>query len=124
MVTEVKFGENARERLLVGVDILANAVKATLGPKGRTVLIKGSFGPAKISNDGVTVARAIQLADPVEAMGAEVVRQAASQTGDVVGDGTTTATVLAQASTRWTSSGALTSPSRRWFRTSSSDRVP
>lgn len=100
MATEVKFGENARERLLAGVDILANAVKATLGPKGRTVLIKGSFGPAKISNDGVTVARAIQLADPVEAMGAEVVRQAASQTGDVVGDGTTTATVLAQAVVR------------------------
>jgi chaperonin GroEL len=100
MVTEVKFGENARGRLLVGVDILANAIKATLGPKGRTVLIKGSFGPAKISNDGVTVARAIQLADPVEAMGAEVVRQAASQTGDIVGDGTTTATVLAQAVVR------------------------
>jgi len=100
MATEVRFGENARERLMRGVDILANAVKATLGPKGRTVLIKGAFGPPKISNDGVTVARSIQLSDPVEAMGAEVVRQAASQTGDLVGDGTTTATVLAQAVVR------------------------
>jgi chaperonin GroEL len=97
MATEVKFGEAARERLLHGVDTLANAVKATLGPKGRTVLIKTGFGAAKISNDGVTVARAIQLFDPVEAMGAEVVREAAAQTGDRVGDGTTTATVLAQA---------------------------
>jgi chaperonin GroEL len=100
MATEVKFGEGARERLLHGVDTLANAVKATLGPKGRTVLIKTGFGPAKISNDGVTVARSIQLSDPVEAMGAEVVREAASRTGDLVGDGTTTATVLAQAIVR------------------------
>lgn len=100
MATEVKFGEAARERLLRGVDILTSAVKATLGPKGRTVLIKGGFGPAKISNDGVTVARSIQLSDPVEAMGAEVVREAASRTGDLVGDGTTTATVIAQAIVR------------------------
>jgi chaperonin GroEL len=100
MATEVKFGDHARERLLHGVDTLANAVKATLGPKGRTVLIKTGFGPAKISNDGVTVARSIQLADPVEAMGAEVVREAASRTGDLVGDGTTTATVIAQAIVR------------------------
>ena len=84
MATEVKFGENARERLLRGVDILTNAVKATLGPKGRTVLIKTGFGPAKISNDGVTVARSILLSDPVEAMGAEVVREAASRTGDLL----------------------------------------
>jgi len=100
MPTEVKFGEAGRERLLHGVDILANAVKATLGPKGRTVLIKAGFGPAKISNDGVTVARSIQLSDPVEAMGAEVVREAASRTGDLVGDGTTTAAVIAQAIVR------------------------
>ncbi len=100
MATDVKFGENARERLHRGVDTLANAVKATLGPKGRTVLIKSGFGAAKICNDGVTVARSIQLPDPVEAMGAEVVREAASRTGDLVGDGTTTATVLAQAIVR------------------------
>jgi chaperonin GroEL len=73
MTTEVKFGDAARERLLRGVDILADAVKATLGPKGRTVLIKTGFSPAKISNDGVTVARSVQLSDPIEAMAAEVV---------------------------------------------------
>lgn len=100
MTTEVKFGDAARERLLRGVDTLADAVKATLGPKGRTVLIKTGFSPAKISNDGVTVARSVQLSDPVEAMAAEVVREAASRTGDQVGDGTTTATVLAQAIVR------------------------
>jgi len=100
MTTEVKFGDAARERLLRGVDTLANAVKATLGPKGRTVLIKTGFSAAKISNDGVTVARSVQLSDPVEAMAADVVREAAARTGDQVGDGTTTATVLAQAIVR------------------------
>ncbi|MES2896864.1 MAG: chaperonin GroEL [Pseudomonadota bacterium] len=100
MTTEVKFGDAARERLLRGVDTLADAVKATLGPKGRTVLIKTGFAAAKISNDGVTVARSIQLSDPVEATAAEVVREAAARTGDQVGDGTTTATVLAQAIVR------------------------
>lgn len=100
MTTEVKFGEAARARLLRGVDTLADAVKATLGPKGRAVLIKTGFPAAKICNDGVTVARSIQLEDPVEAAGAEVVREAAARTGDVVGDGTTTATVLAQAIVR------------------------
>jgi chaperonin GroEL len=100
MATEVKFGETARQRLLRGVDTLADAVKATLGPKGRTVLIKTGFSAPKICNDGVTVARSIQLSDPVEATAAEVVRDAAARTGDLVGDGTTTATVLAQAIVR------------------------
>ncbi len=95
--TEVEFGQAARNRLLHGVDILSNAVKSTLGPKARTVLIRKGFGAPRISNDGVTVAKSIELADPIEAMGAEVVREATTKTGDLVGDGTTTATVLAQA---------------------------
>jgi chaperonin GroEL len=94
--TEVRFGAHARERLLHGVDTLANAVKATLGPKGRTVLIGKSFAKPRISNDGVTVAKSIELEDPVERMGAEVVREAAEKTGDLAGDGTTTAALLAQ----------------------------
>ena len=95
--TLVRFGNDARERLMRGVDTLASAVTATLGPKGRTVLIKKSYGAPRISNDGVTVARSIELADVIERAGAEVVREAAVKTGDQVGDGTTTATVLAQA---------------------------
>jgi len=98
--TDVKFGRAAQEKLLHGVDILSDAVKTTLGPKARTVLIKKGFGIPRISNDGVTVARSIELEDPIEAMGAEVVREAAVKTGDAVGDGTTTATVLAQAMIR------------------------
>lgn len=97
MATEVEFGASSRERLLRGVDTLAGAVKATLGPKGRTVLIKTGFSPARVCNDGVTVARSVQPSDLVEAMGAEVLREAAARTGDLAGDGTTTATVLAQA---------------------------
>lgn len=100
MATEVRFGDAARERLLKGVDTLADAVKATLGPKGRTVLIKTGLSPAKVSNDGAIVARSIQLSDPLEATAAEVIREAAARTGDMVGDGTTTATVLAQAIVR------------------------
>src|SRR5512147_550577 len=95
--TDVRFGPRARKQLLRGVDTLANAVTTTLGPKARTVLIKKGFGGPRVSNDGVTVARSIELEDPIEAMGAEVVREAAVKTGDLVGDGTTTATVLAQA---------------------------
>jgi chaperonin GroEL len=95
--TDVRFGRNAQERLLHGVDTLADAVKTTLGPKARTVLIRKGYGGPRISNDGVTVAKSIELEDPIEAMGAEVVREAAVKTGDLVGDGTTTATVLAQA---------------------------
>ena len=95
--TDVRFGRSAQERLLHGVDTLADAVKTTLGPKARTVLIKKGYGGPRVSNDGVTVAKSIELEDPIEAMGAEVVREAAVKTGDLVGDGTTTATVLAQA---------------------------
>jgi chaperonin GroEL len=98
--TEVRFGRDARERLLHGVDVLADAVKATLGPKGRTVLIKKTYGAPRISNDGVTVAKSIELEDVVERTGAEVVREAAVKTGDAVGDGTTTATVIARAIVR------------------------
>lgn len=98
--TSVLFGREARERLLHGVNIAADAVKATLGPKGRTVLIKRGFGTLRVSNDGVSVAKSVDLADPIEAMGAEAIRQAAMKTGDTVGDGTTTATVLAQAMVR------------------------
>jgi chaperonin GroEL len=94
--TTVRFGDDARQRLLHGVDTLATAVKATLGPKGRTVLIRKSYGAPRISNDGVTVAKAIEPPDPYERTGAEVVREAAVKTGELAGDGTTTATVLAQ----------------------------
>ncbi|GAB2176984.1 chaperonin GroEL [Dongia sp. agr-C8] len=98
--TDVQFGRSAQERMLHGIDVLADAVKTTLGPRARTVLIKKGFGGPRVSNDGVTVAKSIELEDPVEAMGAEVVREAAVKTGDLVGDGTTTATVLAQAMVR------------------------
>ena len=94
---EVKFGVDARDRMLRGVDILANAVKVTLGPKGRNVILDKSFGAPRITKDGVTVAKEIELKDPLENMGAQMVREVASKTSDVAGDGTTTATVLAQA---------------------------
>ncbi len=94
---EIKYGARAREKMLKGVDTLANAVKVTLGPKGRNVLIEKSWGSPKISKDGVTVAKEIELADRFENMGAQMVKEVASKTSDVAGDGTTTATVLAQA---------------------------
>ena len=94
---DVKFGAHARERMLRGVDILADAVKVTLGPKGRNVVIDKSFGAPRITKDGVTVAKEIELADKFENMGAQMVREVASKTNDLAGDGTTTATVLAQA---------------------------
>ncbi len=94
---EVKFSSEGRERMLRGVDTLANAVKVTLGPKGRNVVIEKSFGAPRITKDGVTVAKEIELADKFENMGAQMVREVASKTSDVAGDGTTTATVLAQA---------------------------
>ena len=94
---DVKFGAGARERMLRGVDILADAVKVTLGPKGRNVVIDKSFGAPRITKDGVTVAKEIELADKFENMGAQMVREVASKTNDTAGDGTTTATVLAQA---------------------------
>jgi chaperonin GroEL len=97
---EVKFSSDARERMLRGVDILANAVKVTLGPKGRNVVIDKSFGAPRITKDGVTVAKEIELKDKFENMGAQMVREVASKTNDVAGDGTTTATVLAQAIVR------------------------
>jgi chaperonin GroEL len=92
---EVKFSVEARDKMLRGVDILANAVKVTLGPKGRNVVLDKSFGAPRISKDGVTVAKEIELADKFENMGAQMVREVASKTSDIAGDGTTTATVLA-----------------------------
>jgi chaperonin GroEL len=97
---EVKFSGEARAKLLAGVDILADAVKVTLGPKGRNVILNQSFGPPRISKDGVSVAKEIELEDKFENMGAQMVREVASKTSDLVGDGTTTATVLAQAIVR------------------------
>ena len=97
---EVKFHGDARERLLRGVDILANAVKVTLGPKGRNVILDKSFGAPRITKDGVTVAKEIELSDKFENMGAQMLREVASKTADLAGDGTTTATVLAQAIVR------------------------
>ncbi|PCJ44705.1 MAG: chaperonin GroEL [Alphaproteobacteria bacterium] len=97
---EVKFSSDARARIMNGVDILANAVKVTLGPKGRNVLLDKSFGAPRITKDGVSVAKEIELADKFENMGAQMVREVASRTNDVAGDGTTTATVLAQAIVR------------------------
>ncbi|MBN9077963.1 MAG: chaperonin GroEL [Rhizobiales bacterium] len=97
---EVKFHSDARERMLRGVDILANAVKVTLGPKGRNVVLDKSFGAPRITKDGVTVAKEIELEDKFENMGAQMVREVASKTNDLAGDGTTTATVLAQAIVR------------------------
>jgi chaperonin GroEL len=94
---EVKFSTDARDRVLRGVDTLANAVKVTLGPKGRNVVIEKSFGAPRITKDGVTVAKEIELEDKFENMGAQMVREVASKTSDLAGDGTTTATVLAQA---------------------------
>jgi chaperonin GroEL len=94
---EVKFSQDARERLLHGVDVLANAVKVTLGPKGRNVVLEKSFGAPRITKDGVTVAKEIELEDKFENMGAQMVREVASKTSDTAGDGTTTATLLAQA---------------------------
>ena len=97
---EVKFGADARQKMLAGVDILANAVKATLGPKGRNVVLDKSYGAPRITKDGVTVAKEIELSDKFENMGAQMVREVASKANDAAGDGTTTATVLAQAIVR------------------------
>jgi len=97
---EVKFHGDARDRMLRGVDILANAVRVTLGPKGRNVVLDKSFGAPRITKDGVTVAKEIELPDKFENMGAQMVREVASKTSDQAGDGTTTATLLAQAIVR------------------------
>src|ERR1700685_2899810 len=97
---DVRFSSDAREKMLRGVDILANAVKVTLGPKGRNFILDKSFGAPRITKDGVTVAKEIELDDKFENMGAQMVREVASKTNDKAGDGTTTATVLAQAIVR------------------------
>ena len=94
---EVKFGASARQKMLVGVNVLADAVKATLGPKGRNVVLDKSFGAPTITKDGVSVAKEIELKDKFENMGAQLVKDVASKANDAAGDGTTTATVLAQA---------------------------
>ena len=97
---DVKFDTDARDRMLRGVNVLADAVKVTLGPKGRNVVLDKSFGAPRITKDGVTVAKEIELADKFENMGAQMIREVASKTNDIAGDGTTTATVLAQAIVR------------------------
>src|SRR3954464_1499684 len=97
MAKDILFNVDARDKLKKGVDALANAVKITLGPKGRNVIIDKKFGSPSITKDGVTVAKEIELRDPIENMGAQMVKEVASKTADIAGDGTTTATVLAQA---------------------------
>ena len=97
MAKDVLFGEDARRAMQRGVDKLANTVKITLGPKGRNVILDKKFGSPLITNDGVTIAREIELEDPFENMGAQLVKEVATKTNDVAGDGTTTATLLAQA---------------------------
>ena len=123
---QIVYSRGARHAILDGVNALANAVKVTLGPKGRNVVIEKSYGAPVVTKDGVTVAKEIELDDKLENMGAQMVREVASKTSDKAGDGTTTATVLAQAiftrgpqarrggrTTRWTSSAASTPPWRR-----------
>ena len=97
MAKQIKFGEDARKLLLEGVNKLADTVKVTLGPKGRNVVLDKSFGAPVITNDGVTIAKEIELEDKFENMGARLVKEVSTKTNDVAGDGTTTATVLAQA---------------------------
>ena len=97
MAKQIVYGDTSRRMILEGVNKLANAVKVTLGPKGRNVVLDKSFGSPTITKDGVTVAKEIELKDPLENMGAQMVREVASKTSDIAGDGTTTATVLAQA---------------------------
>src|SRR5881296_1032550 len=97
---QITYSEEARSSLRRGVDKLADAVKVTLGPKGRNVVLEKKFGPPTITNDGVTIAKEVELEDPFENMGAQLVKEVATKTNDVAGDGTTTATVLAQALVR------------------------
>ena len=104
---DVRFGGDARQRMLRGVDMLAEAVKVTLGPKGRNVMLDKSYGAPRITKDGVTVAKEIELSDKFENMGAQMVREVASKTNDIAGDGTTTAIVLAQAIVREGAQGGV-----------------
>src|SRR6478736_2849452 len=97
MAKQVAFGEEARQSIRAGVDAVANAVKTTLGPKGRNVALDRKFGAPSVTHDGVTVAKEIELKDPFQNMGAQMLKEAATKTNDIAGDGTTTATVLAQA---------------------------
>ena len=100
MAKQIIYGEESRQAILRGVNALANAVKVTLGPKGRNAVLDKKFGSPTITKDGVTVAKEIDLKDPLQNMGAQMVREVASKTNDIAGDGTTTATVLAQAIVR------------------------
>ena len=102
MANRITYGDSSRQAILRGVNSLANAVKVTLGPRGRNVILDKKFGSPTITKDGVTVAKEIDLKDALENMGAQMVKEVASKTADVAGDGTTTATILAQA--RWRSS--------------------
>ena len=100
MAKMIVYGEEARKKLQAGIDQLANTVKVTLGPKGRNVVLGKKYGAPLITNDGVTIAKEVELEDAFENMGAQLIREVATKTNDVAGDGTTTATVLAQAITR------------------------
>ncbi len=96
MAKQLAFGEEARRSLKKGIDTLADSVRITLGPRGRNVILDKKFGPPSVCSDGVTIAKEIELEDPFENMGAQLLKEAASKTNDVAGDGTTTATVIAQ----------------------------
>ena len=100
MAKLIVYGEDARKKLQSGIDQLADTVKVTIGPKGRNVVLGRKFGAPLITNDGVTIAKEVELEDPFENMGAQIIREVATKTNDIAGDGTTTATVLAQAITR------------------------
>ena len=127
MAKEIKYDQEGRSAILRGINTLADAVKATLGPKGRNVILEKSFGSPLITKDGVTVAKEIELEDKFENMGAQMVKEVASKTSDIAGDGTTTATVLAQAIYRegvklvtagtnpWRSKEGLIRPSAWWW---------
>src|SRR5208283_3205465 len=119
---EVKFSGEAREKLIRGVDILANAVRVTLGPKGRNVVLEKSFGAPRVTKDGVTVAKEIELSDKFENMGAQMVREVASKQSDLAGDGTTTATVLAHAIVREGAKAVAAGAPIRWTSSAGSTR--